>query len=305
MIIKRSRINKLESYEKLIPPGDDVVVGVVNPPTSLLQEIGFSDSLEDGESVLPPIIGPITRFNAEGRETVHKDQPMETASRTIEWRWIEWHGPDRVEQSDFRDVPYKRYPRTFFSPPSVELTLATDANGNKIGRTPVFTNWKENKDAVLHGANVILEIFGECTFLGGEMKGIIAAPVKKLNWQLLPPGERPWPELKRDLSSLLDDVKGGTLAFTEHRLEVINSYKPDFAAVGQNGFRGYVILGFKDKNLYVLESLFYGNATYVFQENWEALSKKTKAEILSQGLQHTRFIHHRYWQDDVKELLNS
>ena len=60
MIINRSRINKLEPYEKVIPSGNDVVVGVINPPVDRLRELGFSESLEDGESVLRmlwPVLG--------------------------------------------------------------------------------------------------------------------------------------------------------------------------------------------------------------------------------------------------------
>lgn len=64
MIIKRSRINKLGPYEKLIPTGDAVVAGVVNLQTVHLQKIGFPKTLEAGESILPPAAGPITRISA-------------------------------------------------------------------------------------------------------------------------------------------------------------------------------------------------------------------------------------------------
>lgn len=302
MIIKRKKILKIEPYSKMIPLGNDVVVGVLNPNLEKLKRIGFSNSLESGESILPLPIGRASMFNAEGKWLVHKNQPMETAYRTVEWRWNEWHGKDTIERSDFRDVPYKRYPRTFVEPSAIELTLTTDAEGNQVVRTPVITDWKNNKTKVIHAVNLLLEIFGECIFYDGEMKHLITAPVKRLNWRLLPPGKRPFRDLKKELSSVLTIVKGGKRAFTEHRLEIINAYNPDFAAIGDGGFRGYVVLGFTKKNLYVLESLLYGNATYVFGEQWEKLSQMTKAEILNENLQKDRLIHHKAWDGEVAEL---
>ncbi len=89
----------------------------------------------------------------------------------------------------------------------------------------------------------------------------------------------------------------------EHRLEAINKYNPDFAAVGEAGFHGYIILGFKEKNLYTLESLYYGNATYVFGENWEELSKMTKAQVLNESLQKDRIIHREGWDNQIAKIL--
>jgi hypothetical protein len=56
-----------------------------------------------------------------------------------------------------------------------------------------------------------------------------------------------------------------------HRFETINGYNPDFVGVGQAGFRGYVIFGLTEKNLFVCESIYTGNATYVFDKRWEEL----------------------------------
>ena len=62
-------------------------------------------------------------------------------------------------------------------------------------------------------------------------------------------------------------------------------------------------MGFKEKNIYTLESLYYGNATYIFDERWEELSKKTKAEILNEKLQTDRVIHRKSWDDKIKGWL--
>jgi hypothetical protein len=46
-----------------------------------------------------------------------------------------------------------------------------------------------------------------------------------------------------------------------------------------------------------------GNATYVFDERWEKLSKMTKAEILSQDLQTDHIIRRSKWDDGIRTLL--
>ena len=75
-------------------------------------------------------------------------------------------------------------------------------------------------------------------------------------------------------------------------------------AQGRGGFSGYIVFGFPRKNLYVLESLYYGNATYVFRENWEKLSQLSKAVILSGNLQTARIVHQPGWEKEVRHLLD-
>ena len=303
MIIKQTRIHNIDAHTGIIPPGDDVVIGVVNPSAEQLARIGFPAMSENGDSILPAVLGSTSEFNAEGKEIVHRDQPMETASRTVDWHWIEWHGRERVPKRGFRSVSYKRYPRSFSPPPSIELTIATDAEGNCVVRTPVIKDWRNSKDAVVHATNLMLELFGESSFFDGSMKHLITAPIKRLNWKVFPAGQRSFIQLQQELEPVLAKVPGGNRAFTEHRLEQVNLYKPEFAAVGQGGFRGYVIFGFPARNTYVLESILYGNATYIFGEHWEELSKKTKAEILDQNLQKKRIVHHPLWAKDLSAAL--
>ena len=47
-----------------------------------------------------------------------------------------------------------------------------------------------------------------------------------------------------------------------------------------------------------------GNATYVFDKDWEELSKLTKAQILDEGLQRDRVIHRKGWHQRIRHLLS-
>lgn len=303
MKIKQSKIRALEPYIKSLGNSPSLLVGVAGPSPEILGKIGFSKGLENGETILPPSsFGPVSRFNAGGKEVIHRDQPKETAYREAEWHWKEWHGRyDQVEQSKIVSVPYKRYPRTLISPPGIELTLTTDTAGNRTVVSPMFADWQSNKEKLLHAVNLFLEIFGECAFFDNDLK-LIKAPIKRLNWRILPPGKRPWKILKTELAEVLNEITKGRKVVVESRLETINVFNPDFAAVGEGGFRGYVVLGFPSRNLFVLESLYFGNATYVFGERWEELSKRTKAEILNQSLQTDRIIHHLNWKSRIATL---
>ena len=86
---------------------------------------------------------------------------------------------------------------------------------------------------------------------------------------------------------------------------LINEYNPDFIAYGSSGFRGYIVFGFCKKNLFFLESIFPNNATYIFESDWEELSKLTKSEILNHNLQKGRLIHNANWPTEFEKYMNA
>lgn len=307
MEIRKTRIRNIFPYIRFIKNGERFTIGVklLDNNDALLSKIGFNNSPSVGDTILPSgSFGPISSFNAEGKQIKLTDQPMETFYTQRLWTWEEFNGPyDRVEQSKIVDVPHERYPRKFIPPPSVQFTLAKIASGDLVIISPVFEKTTDKKEEIEHAVNLFLEIFGKCQFFTENVEEYLKIPIRTLNWKILPPGKRPWPELHGELNPIIKHAPKGNQFVIEHRLETINKYKPDFAAIGEGGFHGYVILGFTDKNLYTLESLYYGNATYVFGEQWEELSKMTKAQILNDNLQKDRIIHRESWEDQISKVL--
>ena len=57
---------------------------------------------------------------------------------------------------------------------------------------------------------------------------------------------------------------------------------------------------FNDRNLYVLESMFLWNATYIFENERESLSKLTKKDILINNYQKDRIIHNPSREKNVE-----
>jgi hypothetical protein len=307
MRIEKTRVLNLDRNLAPVPKGTEVVVALedVQRFEDTLVQAGFTKELEVGEQVLPTSdFGPVSRYNALGKHLVHRDQPMETAYRVSEWHWKEWHGKDRIERSKLVDVPYQRYPRTFFDPPSIELQVVASPNEQKVIAAPAIIYTDENEDRLKHTINLYLEMFRECTIFTAELKHIVRASVKRLNWTILPPGKWPWQKLRKHVEPIVKRAPRGKQSVIWRRLEVMNSYEPEFRAVGRGGFTGYIIFGFPDRNLFICESVHVDNATYVFDERWEELSKMTKAQILNQDLQKERIIHRSKWEQHIEQLFS-
>ncbi len=307
MFITGKRKRKLDKELLSFKGGSKVIPGIaINDQLKpLLSEIGFTAKLNVGETVLPPAkFGPVCRFNAEGKTLIHKDKPMETAYRQAEWRWEQWAGRWGTEtQSKIVDVPYQRYPRTLIPPPCIELSVTQNPKNDKFIVAPDHEINFQESDALLHAINIFLEIFGQCEVLSENLEGYEIANVTRLNWRILPPGKWPWEKVEKEVKPLVDQASEQNQVVIRYRLQAITAFDPEFVAIGQAGFSGYLIFGFPKNNLFVLESLYSGNATYVFEEAWEELSKLTKAQILQENLQKDRIVHREPWKAKVDKLL--
>lgn len=293
MRIQKKRINTLQSnlpqslHEKEFIPG---AVVDINLDRHVLTDLGFSEKLEVGETVLPPIIGSVTRFNAEGKCVADKSEPKDTIYWDTEWTRQQWAGRGKTEEvTDIVTHSRQVWHKDHVSAPGVELTIAKKADGQVLITTPSVS--MSDTELAKHSINLILEVFSYCDLLTEDGVPVIKQP-KRVNWQILPPGKRPWPEQKKLLEPVLSKVKSkNKVKVYEQRFEDLYKLGPNDTSVGLNGYQGYVIFHFNDKNIHVLESVIYGNAIYIFDEDWEKLSQKTKAEILRSGKYVNRFTH--------------
>jgi hypothetical protein len=160
----------------------------------------------------------------------------------------------------------------------------------------------QNSEKILHIVNIFLEIFGECIIYDENLE-IEEIHLKKINWKILPRGQFSTQLFRENIEPVIERLPEATKRVIWYRCDIIKNKNPEFIAIGQGGFRGYLVFAFPEKRIFVLESLFEGNATYVFDENWESLSKRTKFEILSENLQKERFIHKQNWVGKIKNLL--
>ncbi len=302
MKIIKKRIRNIWPYLNHIKNGEEFYIGItkISSIETRLTQVGFSKNLNIGEKVLPSPIGPVSSYNAIGIKIPQKDKPKETFYQEREWNWKDWGGN---EHSGIFYIPRKRYPRKFILPPSEELQIVLHEN-NKILISTRITKQNNLEESIKHIINLFLELFGECEVLDRNLTSFIEPEVIKLNWKLLPPGEYPWKKAKEEVKDIVSLQPKGNQPVVEHNLETITNHVPTFVAIGQGGFNDYLVFGFPEKNLFILESVKPGNATYVFEKNWEELSRLSKKEILDQNFQLNRFIHKEGWENSIDQLLN-
>jgi hypothetical protein len=297
------------NVENYLPKGVKSIFIAINDISrfeSKLTKMGFSNPFNVGETVLPSkVFGPINFYNAEGKFEKLKDLPKETAYRTIEWHWEQWCGRGQTQTMwDFTDVPYKRYQRKFLPPPSVELSLIQDETGSFLIISPEFLNVEENHSSIKHTINLFLEIFGECLILDESMR-LPQVPLKRLNWEILPPGKYPWAIYKSILAPMIEKQPKRKQRFVWRRFETIEAMQPDFKARGVGGFGNYHVFGFESKGIFIVESPSLGNATYIFGHDWEVLTRMTKAEVLNSNSHLGRVIHNANWEVQMSTFLSN
>jgi hypothetical protein len=181
--------------------------------------------------------------------------------------------------------------------------LIDNYNEAKIIVSRQLIKTPENFTDIKHVINVFLELFGECDLIRENYQPFIFENITRLNWRILPPGQYPWEKVREQVKDRIQQLPRGNRPIVENQLEIISNHTPNFVAVGQGGFSDYMVFGFPAKNIYVLESIRTGNATYVFNEDWEVLSQMNKAEILNNNLQQERILHTPNWEAKINQLL--
>jgi len=302
MYIAKSRIQNIDRYLVGFEENENlyIVLNDIDRFETKLFLMGFSSPLIAGEKVLPSVFGSVSRYNANGRYEKLRDLPKEIfyVSQTREVK--DWHGNTHMT---FPSMRYSRYQEQFIDAPSQELSILLDEDNAKIISSDKFKFQDVNKDLIKHTINLFLELFGECNIVDEEGLSRQRTPIKRVSWNILPQGIMPWERLREPLLELLDKTAIESKEDSLNRFEFINSFSPDFVATGNGGFNDYVVFGFTEKNLYVLENSFAGNATYIFNNDWETLSQLTKAEILVENLQEDRIIHRRNWKRDIRKKI--
>lgn len=286
-----------------MPPNSPIYVRVDNVGRfeRQLRAFGFQNVDESGASILPCSVNRYAKKNAEPFFTIDKSLPKEDYIQTVYWTRYEWAGRGEVNPvTDFSYIKKQRHHRDYFEPYSVYFTLVSDGDKKYIVSDGI-PYVPDNHEKLMNAVNMVLATFGECTV---DFSGQKNKPKRiVVNWDILPRGEHPWSSIKETLSSLTKEHTKTQTELMLRNCESIYARKPDFVAYGRAGFRGYAVFGFTSKNLYVLESAFPNNATYVLQNDWETISQMSKAEILSQDLHKARIVHSESLQKNFDAIM--
>jgi hypothetical protein len=127
------------------------------------------------------------------------------------------------------------------------------------------------------------------------------APVERLPWHILPPGEHPFPAILEYLRAL--SQRNPTVEYDHTRVE--NSLGPMSIYIGVEEFDGYFVFCFQQYSGAVLDCPRVGNAVYLMRESeWKTLCRLTKAELLARhhgGVR--RIVHSHRWFERLKACL--
>lgn len=303
MLIK-GKIISSKKYFSDLNNGEEfqIKVSMLDGKIKLLDTFGFEDCTISNVKILPAPFNYYARRNCETYYTIDKALPKEEYTQTIYWTRKQWCGYGETEDiTEFRDITRKRYHRDFHSPFSVEFTLIiSNEETYIISDTIKYLDNDMNK--IFNTINMVLGLFGECEII--SKNSISSIPYKCLNWELLPKGNRPWNEVYQVIKDICKKSKNTQKQMMLNNCGYIYNKNPDFIAYGKAGFKGYIVFGFIKKNIYILESNVPNNATYVLNNNWEKISKLTKAEILTSNLHKCRIIHNSKWNNNFEKIFN-
>ena len=303
MRLSQSSIRSLGSRFRRIDRGSEIFVYHASENLDdALRSVGMPEGAELGDSILPAPIGSVSSFNSDGGWEVHKDLPKEprVVGQRV-WRWRQWQGRYGYEEQErVVDIVRDCYQRTFIAPPAIEMQLQM-VNGVRRLSSVVPANVSDGE--LIHCVNLYLEHFGACHVTNDPQERPAIEP-RRVNWRILPQGEDPWGRVKRALErkNLGSDDNEQII---EDRQEFICSFNPSDVFVGEGGFNDYLAYVFNDEGIVVLESVQRGNAIYIFDLDWRAVSQLTKREILLNDLQEERIIHSTGWKQRLRTALTA
>lgn len=299
MRIVQRRIRTVENYLTGIEDNGSFFVGLtgLNNFVNPLVRIGFNQNIIIGLQVLPSIIGPITRVNANGSYIIRRDLPKEVLFRERDIR--DWRGNTHTVF-----MPYERFQRIPIAAPCIELQIRNGADNNPVLVAPSLIKNGRNMSIIKHVINLFLEVFGECELLQSNLLPAFNVQLTKLNWNIFPAGNYPWQVLAPRIQGIINAVNQQHRTVIQRRIQRISDHTPNFVATGNAGFKGYMVFGFLNKDFFILESIYSGNATYVLGLNWEEISKFSKEEILTQNLHQRRIVHTQDWEVQIDNLLS-
>lgn len=144
------------------------------------------------------------------------------------------------------------------------------------------------------------ETVGAANVYDADLSDEEYATIQMVDWELLPPrsGDRILARLAKR-----NGVSEEHLRVAGERLRTLDRLGNDGFIVGTGRFSNYFGAKFGDRFI-ALENLEYGNALYVFEENWEKLSKLSRSELIRRcDPQVHRIPHLPGWQSAIRQLL--
>lgn len=304
------RLSKTVQSELQCITGDRVVVAVVL--VVRLADVGAYADLglhvekgrieARGPVLLPPSSGVYARRNLDGWDEKRTDLPKEL--RNVSTCAPSWNsGSYHLVTREIEAYPIERHPARLLTISTTVLEPLADAAlvRFRVDQPLLRTDVAFAAD-LRFNLRLLNEAVGEAHVFDADLSDEEFASMQHVDWELLPPGST-----DRVLAYLAsrNSIDPEKLKVAQERLSVLDRLGHDGFIVGKGRFARYFGARFGDR-LVVLENLEYGNALYMFKENWEQLTQLSRTELIKRRDSSVHRVPHLPgWQSAVRKLVRS
>lgn len=268
-----------------------------------LQKYGFPTNFSEGIKLIPAPIGPTTKANIQGKYV--RKSPEEKVDKKVHI--------DYFRRKDGAHIAYDRYYHVYVKELVHKFNMALHLKTNKHGQRVVvsepliYNNDPSNIMKNTHIMNLFYEICRDCEIFNADLEPAIHFN-KRFEIELLPHGSLSDKKIQDELlhfASRYTKNEEEQKAF-QKRLHILMNYNPDLRGKGPNNFFGYLVFGFTNFNIVILETMYSGNATYVFRmQDYEQNVIQDKQSVLDNKLMIRRFYHHDDWEAKITSYLDN
>lgn len=300
---------KIQAFTTPFQVGISKNFSAADVASGLLGALGIDDAAAAAKTstraVPPSSAGRWSDWNVNGREVVRDDLPKVPRSYVT---WIRPYGNrNATEVAAFttREV----FPREtrYGHGLAIQIDVGTLQGdkvriGFRVDRVFPPDTKREDVDLLL-ALSLLRENVGAADIVPSGTTPDEWVSHQELSWELLPEGQRGDLVFESIVRRLSLDPDSDNTHVARARNEFIWSLGPGKVATGRGTFSRYVAYIFRD-DLVVLENLSYGNALYVMYENWEALSQRSRLDLLADPqADFTRIVHRGRWKQELKKAI--
>ncbi|RAI43519.1 hypothetical protein [Rhodoplanes roseus] len=242
-------------------------------------------------------VGPFSKKNRNGWDVVRRDLPMITRSFGVETpNFGDWAYGSHTVWLD-REV----YQRDYVDPPEFAFhieKLKERSAGEVVFKVIVDLTLDraapDFEDTLFFALNFLQENLGAADILPSDADTTDLLSTLTLDWEIFPPGTID--EVGRRAVSGLRRPTPGQEKTVKARLALFKKLNPVRYVQGRGGLSHYIGALFAD-DLIVFENTRYGNALYVLYDGCNAISKRSRIDLLRcRDVPFHRFVHGPDWE---------
>ncbi len=284
-------------------------VSLADIQSNVYQHLGVT-VVEDKIKVVSPIIpvqssGRYSNYNVNGRTIIRRDLPKIYKSYSVEVpNFGDW-------SKGSHDMSWARkvFKRIHWLPTEISIVVNILEKDDEFITVKfsldcyVDRTQQSYRDDLLFHCNLLQENTGICDIFESDANDSDYIKTLYVNWELLPPGKENIDQNIKYFISKFKHPSTQIINTVTDRIMFFESLQPVQYIVGESKFSRYIGAMLRE-DLVLLENLRYGNAVYIFQENWKDLSQLSRTELLrSQNKNFIRIVHRGKWKNRIFDTI--